>query len=156
MDDSGKKHDGVSLETRGADSGPAPANVDDSADIMREVEARYRAGEDFSQLLRGFVDGIEGNTVNGWAYCPVRHSQRLVVEILIGDAVVSTIAADRYREDLIHAGIGDGFYSFACELPQLAEQQSQAAVRVRIVGTTIYLPSTKRGFEDDAAWVYLR
>ena len=61
---------------------------------------------------QGFFDEIIEGRAEGWAHDPANPKQRLVVEILEGDRVVGRGVADRFRDDLLNAGIGDGRYCF--------------------------------------------
>jgi len=60
------------------------------------------------------ADGV----LQGWSWNPKRPAERLVLEILIDDKVVSTFVASRFREDLRERGIGDGYYGFTATLPK--------------------------------------
>lgn len=53
-------------------------------------------------------DGI----LQGWCWDPSKPTERLVSEILIGDKIVATVLASRFREDLVGRGIGDGYHGF--------------------------------------------
>ena len=53
-------------------------------------------------------DGV----LQGWCWNPNRPAERLVVEILINERIVSAFVASRFREDLPGRNIGDGYYGF--------------------------------------------
>jgi hypothetical protein len=58
------------------------------------------------------ADGV----LQGWCWNPNRPTERLVLEILINERIVSTFVASRFREDLRDRDIGDGYYGFIATL----------------------------------------
>ena len=65
--------------------------------------------------LDGILDGLDGNTITGWAFDPVHPTESVVLEVLDGNRLVARLTANRFRGDLEAAGIGDGRHGF--ELP---------------------------------------
>lgn len=61
---------------------------------------------------QGFFDEIVEGRAEGWAFDPANPKQRLIVEIMEGKRVVARGIADRFRDDLLNAGIGDGRYCY--------------------------------------------
>lgn len=68
----------------------------------------------------GHFDRIVDECAYGWAYQPGAAGKRLVVEIVCDSNVVGRGEAALLRDDLIEAGIGDGYHHFdlplSCEL----------------------------------------
>jgi tetratricopeptide (TPR) repeat protein len=62
--------------------------------------------------VSGFLDEFIDGRAEGWAYDPTNPKQKLVVEIMEGERVVARGIADRFRDDLLNAGIGDGRHSY--------------------------------------------
>jgi hypothetical protein len=54
--------------------------------------------------------------LQGWCWNSKKPTERPVVEILIGERIVSTVVASRFREDLRERNIGDGYYGFMATL----------------------------------------
>ncbi|MEM0325266.1 MAG: hypothetical protein QXW35_05160 [Candidatus Aenigmatarchaeota archaeon] len=67
--------------------------------------------------IKGFLDGIDGQYVFGWAWDPENPEKRLEVVVYVDGEPVAEGVADLYREDLERAGIGDGRHGFRIELP---------------------------------------
>jgi molybdenum cofactor biosynthesis enzyme MoaA len=72
--------------------------------------------------LNGYVDYVAaqtgaGTTVAGWAWDSGKPNDPVVVEFSRNGRSVATIAADRFRPDLVEAGFGNGCHSFEIELP---------------------------------------
>lgn len=90
--------------------------------VVREAGAATTEG------VRGVFDGVDAQTAQGWAFDPKNPSARLEIEILEGDRVVARGRADRLREDLRRAGVGDGRCHF--RLPVSSELRDGAPHRL--------------------------
>lgn len=97
--------------------------------------------------IRGFVDGLTGNQIDGWAFEPANPTERVVVELRLDGQTVATTVADRHRTDLVRAGIGDAFHGFRFPLkPALAERRGELQVVARgVEGGEMPLPLFQRG-----------
>ncbi|ALG74718.1 hypothetical protein VY88_29260 [Azospirillum thiophilum] len=80
--------------------------------------------------VRGDVDGVEGLTVSGWVHDPAAPADRLSVDLMAGDRVIASGRADRFRSDLLDAGIGDGAHGFRVTLPPDFAHVASHAVQV--------------------------
>ena len=69
------------------------------------------------RLLQSYVDEIMGNRIRGWVRDPSRPGRRLAIQVFVGSTLIATDLADRFRQDLLNAQIGDGCHSFDIELP---------------------------------------
>ncbi|MDW8399834.1 MAG: tetratricopeptide repeat protein, partial [Acetobacteraceae bacterium] len=98
----GAEHDFVLA----ADGDPAPA------EIARGRLAVPRQGH----LLHGRLERIEPRRVTGWVADRARPGTPVPVELVAGGAVVARTLADRFRRDLLEAGIGSGAHGFVFEL----------------------------------------
>jgi hypothetical protein len=58
------------------------------------------------------ADGV----LQGWCWSAKRPTERLALEILINEKIVSTLVASRFREDLREKRIGDGYHGFMATL----------------------------------------
>lgn len=71
-----------------------------------------------SPKLLGSLDLIsDEGIVYGWAWDQEKPSERVEVEFLIDGVSAGTTVVGHYREDLLTAGIGDGYYGFSWPLP---------------------------------------
>jgi len=69
-------------------------------------------------ILDGEVQLRSGGVLQGWCWNPKRPTDRLVLEILIDERIISTFVASRFREDLRGRNIGDGYYGFIATIPK--------------------------------------
>jgi hypothetical protein len=97
--------------------------------------------------IRGFVDGLTGNQIDGWAFEVAHPTERVVVELRLDGERVATTVADRHRADLVRAGVGDAFHGFRFPLkPAWAERRSELqAVARGLEGGEFVLPLFRRG-----------
>jgi len=97
--------------------------------------------------MRGFVDGLTGALIDGWAFEPAHPTERVVVELRLEGEILATTVADRHRADLMRAGIGDAFHGFRFPLkPGWAERRTDLiAVARGVEGGEAPLPLFQRG-----------
>jgi hypothetical protein len=97
--------------------------------------------------MRGFVDGLTGALIDGWAFEPAHPTERVVVELRLDGETLATTVADRHRADLMRAGIGDAFHGFRFPLkPAWAERRADlVAVARGVEGGEAPLPLFQRG-----------
>ena len=93
-----------------------------------EVEAirhglAVRAGLELSEeaarvgKLRGHVDRVTPQIIEGWAQNADHPEAPVCLDIYAGGRLIGQVLANRYREDLKHAGKGSGGHSFAFTPP---------------------------------------
>ncbi len=63
----------------------------------------------------GYIDSIRARTVAGWA---VDGDEPVRVSILLNGEPIGLVLADRFREDLMHAGYGDGRHAYEFLVPE--------------------------------------
>ncbi len=101
--------------------------------------------------LEGLVDNAAENRLYGWAWNPAAPEERLVVELRMGEQVVARTTAERLREDLVRAGVGDGRPAF--ELPlrlEWSQRYRELNVIVRAAdGSEAQLPMRARRGDID-------
>lgn len=90
--------------------------------------------------LAGYVEAITESAALGWVWRPGA-SDRLTVELLLGERTVDRAVADGLREDLARGGIGDGRHAFTLPIPDDLRTRT-GELRVAVVdedGTTTLL-----------------
>lgn len=87
----------------------------------------------------GHVDAVENGFVRGWARDEAAPGARTEVDIFLGERGLGTTVADRYRDDLATAGMGDGRHAFVFSLPPEARDAPSTAIGVYFHGTRIPL-----------------
>lgn len=67
--------------------------------------------------VTGYVEALTETAALGWVWQP-GSSDRLTVELRLGEQVLAQACADGMREDLARSGIGDGRHAFALPIPE--------------------------------------
>ncbi|OYQ32853.1 hypothetical protein CHU95_19125 [Niveispirillum lacus] len=91
--------------------------------ILTYTQAGHRQPYSAGGRTRGWVDGIIGNSIHGWAYDPGRPP--VTVRIEVDGRPFRNLLADEYRGDVAAAGQGDGLCGFSIktsDLPTGAER----------------------------------
>lgn len=83
---------------------------------MRKEDARA-ADETASDSVLGHVDSTDGNRIHGWAFDPRRPDAHLDIGVYLGEQCLFTLRADRFRQDLLEIGYGDGRHGFEVYTP---------------------------------------
>ncbi|MBE7212031.1 MAG: Hint domain-containing protein, partial [Gluconacetobacter diazotrophicus] len=78
--------------------------------------AALGGGHPAARLL-GRLDDAGPGRLRGWAWCPDHPDAPVLLDLVSGDRVMGQVLADRFRADLLHAGIGDGCHGFETGLP---------------------------------------
>ena len=111
--------DGALHDITLAVSTPAGAVVVQS--VSREIPARAAA-------FQGKVERILDNQLFGWVWDRGRPARLVAVELLHEERVLAVGIADRYRGDLMRAGIGRGAHGFVFALDELRPPPPPGAV----------------------------
>ena len=68
--------------------------------------------------LRGFVDHVGAECIEGWAQAVDYPEAAVCLDICAGGKPIGQVLANRYRRDLERAGIGSGSHSFVFAPPE--------------------------------------
>jgi predicted Rdx family selenoprotein len=91
-----------------------------------------RAGRP-APCLKGHLDRVRNDLVEGWAWDPAHPDERIELEILESDIVIGRAIADRRRDDVRASGHGDGYCGFRLKLdvPLAAWRRHEIHIRRR-------------------------
>jgi hypothetical protein len=92
----------------------------------------------------GGFDFLSCATIKGWAWNKNYPDQALTVEIMEGNTVITTVLANKYREDIKTKGFGTGIYGFEISLPASLKDGAAHILSVRVKGTTYIVPGSPR------------
>jgi SAM-dependent methyltransferase len=99
---------------------------------------------------RGFLDGIDGRTLRGWAIDD-SSAEAAQVEIAMDGTVIATVSCSDFRADLADAQIGDGRHAFSYTLPP-DRAGSPGLITVRFAGGGPLLNNGERHYQPDLAY----
>ena len=86
-------------------------------DVSALKDMKLAALQTLSPTVRGYIDGIVGDALAGWAFCPERPGNRVLAQVVVDGQFVAEAVADLFRDDLLKANIGDGYHGFMAPLP---------------------------------------
>jgi hypothetical protein len=94
-----------------------PGTADGAAAGSATREPTAAAAEDAATSspaapISGFLEGMRGNRVFGWAWCREHPEETLEVELRLDGTVIGHGRADIARNDLKNGGLGDGRHGF--------------------------------------------
>jgi hypothetical protein len=95
-------------------------------------------------IYEGFHDITNCNGIMGWAWDKNQPDQPIQVEIYDGNALLATVTADEFREDLLKAGIGNGKHGFTYPVPPRLKDGKPHSIRMKYASTAIELTNTPR------------
>lgn len=87
-------------------------------------------------VLIGNIELLEGGVLTGWAASKV-DAEPLCINVVVNDAVIGRGQANIYREDLLQAGINQGFHSFRIPVNDII---SQDELEVKLVDAETLAP----------------
>jgi anaerobic magnesium-protoporphyrin IX monomethyl ester cyclase len=93
----------------------------------------------YSSLIRGNLDAVKDSFVSAWVWSPLFKDLRLSIEIYIDNEKLTSVTANRYRGDLLNAGIGDGHYSIYYQLPNTINDGQRHTVSCKVEGSEYML-----------------
>jgi glycosyltransferase involved in cell wall biosynthesis len=99
--------------------------------ICRRLAGRARTlaadGTAPASQLRGYLETVNRSVLEGWVMDRAAPEHRVGLAVFDNGAEIGRVVADRFRADLVRAGIGDGKHSFVFYLPDnLAHDISHA------------------------------
>jgi hypothetical protein len=96
--------------------------------------------------IRSNLDAANSTVIAGWAMDQDHPKTPLEIEILDGDKVIATVKADRFRQDLLNAGLGDGTYAFSIPAPAELRDGKPHTVHARVKGTNAGLTGSPKAY----------
>jgi len=87
--------------------------------------------------LLGFFERVSDGCANGWAQDTEYPDSPVCLDVLVDGLVVAQVLAERFRADLLQAGIGDGRHGFCVALPGWTIAREAITVRRTADGRTL-------------------
>jgi glycosyltransferase involved in cell wall biosynthesis len=97
-----------------------------------------------TSIYEGHHDEATCIAISGWAWDANRPNTPLFVDIYDSDTLIVTLKADKFRQDLVYAGKGDGRHAFHFAVPPWLKDGRQHLIRVKVSGTNFDLASTPK------------
>ena len=132
---------------RSQESGITPASFDTPSKEYIYAGGRLIATEEPAQttaLYQGFLDAAGCGIITGWAWDSSQPNTVISVDIFDGSTSIISIAANLFREDIVNAGIGNGFHGFSFTVPQSLKNGQPHNIRALFHGTATELGNSPR------------
>jgi YVTN family beta-propeller protein len=92
----------------------------------------------------GFVYGADCATFRGWAWDRNKVNAPVSVDLLDGPAVIATLLADQFRQDLQTAGKGNGKHAFSFPIPPSLKNGVAHSLSARVSGSSFILKDSPK------------
>lgn len=113
-----------------------PEKIGDKEEIDLIAQMQDTRSHYFSKGWQGAIDGFDSVFVSGWAKKTDSGLPQEIDLYLNGKPLITNLEADKFRPDILAAGIGTGKYSFKVQLPSESYDSNIMAfsLRDRITG----------------------
>lgn len=115
------------------------------------VEAAESVTPGAAATLRGALDTVERDRIQGWAWEP-GSAAPVAVQVVVNGAVLARVLANRHRPDLLAAGIGHGRHAFDVTVPGGLSPLTRHVVEVRRERDGAVLPGSPMVIEAAEAF----
>jgi Domain of unknown function (DUF4082) len=95
-------------------------------------------------FYEGRVEIIDCTQIKGWAWDIDRPNESINVDIYDGPNLIITIPANRFRQDLLNAGKGNGYHGFLTSIPSFLKDGQVHLISVKFGGTPIHLTGSSK------------
>jgi len=87
----------------------------------------------------GSIEIVDCNSIVGWVQDKNNPGSEIVIELMEGNTILTSLTANTFREDLSAAGLGTGKYGFIIKTPAAVRNGIAHNLNVRIKGTNFFL-----------------
>ncbi|RRA98121.1 putative Ig domain-containing protein [Larkinella rosea] len=111
----------------------------DPASLTVEVMAPTVIGS-----FDGFINGADCSTFRGWVWDRNKPNTAISIDILDGAAILATILASEFRQDLLDAGKGNGKHAFFWPIPERLKDGLPHSLSARVTGNSFVLKDSPK------------
>jgi RHS repeat-associated protein len=97
-----------------------------------------------SSAYGGWLDGANCNVIGGWAWDANQPNTPINVEIYDGTTLIATAAASQFRQDLLNAGLGNGYHGYTIVTPASLKNGAAHTIRVKFASTAAELSGSPK------------
>lgn len=87
--------------------------------------------------VEGFLDVVNADVIAGWAMDKTQPASPVTVDLYDGDALLASVPANQFRQDLLAAGKGDGYHAFSVPTPARLKDGNPHTIRVKCAGVEL-------------------
>jgi glycosyltransferase involved in cell wall biosynthesis len=100
--------------------------------------------------FKGFCEPLNADQLTGWVWNPDRPNDTVDVSIYIDNSFALRLVANRHRDDLQRAGVGDGAHGFAFQLPPALCDGLAHSINIQVGLTGVRLKGAPLTFQMQA------
>jgi RHS repeat-associated protein len=97
-----------------------------------------------SSAYGGWLDGADCNVISGWAWDANQPNTAINVEVYDGTTLIAAVVANQFRQDLLNAGIGNGYHGYSIATPSSLKNGVAHSIHVKVAGTTAELSGSPK------------
>jgi glycosyltransferase involved in cell wall biosynthesis len=120
----------------------AAANTALTAAPPEEIAGGAGVSPSGRRELRGRIEKATTATIGGWAWDPQVPDKRIRLELVEGEKRLAVAVADRFRQELVPLGCGDGRYGFDMELEAGLLSEDRHVLTLRCADTGAAMPGS--------------
>ncbi len=139
-----RTHNKITLSTPAHGAGVVNVQVTTPSGTATKTSAFTYTGP---PAYGGFHDTVGCYGVTGWAWDANQPNTPITVDIYDGSTLLGTVSANQFRQDLLNAGIGNGYHGFGFSLPASVRDGALHSINIRYGGTTTSLGNSPRSIE---------
>jgi len=84
--------------------------------------------------VEGNFDGVNADVITGWALDMTKPANPVTVDLYDGDALLASVPAREFRQDLLDARKGDGYHGFTIPTPAPLKDGQPHTVHAKCAG----------------------
>jgi len=97
-----------------------------------------------AQNYNGYLDMADCNIVAGWAWDANQPNTAISVDIFDGSTLITTVAANYFRQDLYNAGMGNGYHAYNISTPASLKNNQYHYINVKYHATGLLLNNSNQ------------
>ncbi len=115
------------------------------AGVNKNLLATPRSLSCYSTYV-GYHDTADCSTICGWAWDNTRPSTPISVDLYADSEAqpFATLVAGEFRQDLLNAGIGNGYHAFCYPTPQRLKDGASHTITIKFAGSNLNILATPR------------
>jgi hypothetical protein len=108
-----------------------------SGNVSPPTPSTPKAGTAAAPSYEGYIDVVDCNAVMAWGWEMSRPNDPIKLDIYDGAALIATVNADAFRQDLVTAGKGNGKHSIYWPTSVQLKDGKKHVIAVKFAGTAI-------------------
>jgi len=87
--------------------------------------------------VEGHLDRVDADIIAGWAMDSIKPASPVTIELYDGEALLTSVPARQFRQDLLDARKGDGYHAFDVPTPAGLKDGKAHTVHAKCAGVEL-------------------